>query len=244
MSIEKSYSITLKLSVSDTGSFESIRLLKGRSQLSEDVLVRINKALSDSLIPSQPVKTTVAIGDAAEIKVMNQLLKISAMNMDFDVLDTSHLTGHGDMAVMHHGKKICVEVKCYTKPVPIKEIEKYYKSLALAEYDAGIMINLEPCGFAREANVRSPVDIKIDNGKPSAYLTATDLNIIYPIINMLIMHLSVDANKTEDELESKRKALISIHGRIVELRSCVESQKKTTTKMETAIESIANLSSM
>lgn len=242
MSIEKSFAITLKIAVSEDGTFESIRLLKGRSKLGDDVLARVNKVLQDSLVPKEPVKTTVAIGDDAEQKIMNQLLKISSMNMDFDVIDTSSMTGHGDIAVIHHGKRICVEVKCYSKPVPMKEIEKYHRSLNLAEYDAGIMINLDQCGFAKEAKLKSPVDIKLDNGKPSAYLTAADPDIMYPIINMLIMHLGMGMEYSEDELETKRKALVNIQEKISDLRGCIDSQKKIITKMETAIEAIAKSS--
>ena len=242
MSIEKSFTITLKMAVAESGTFESIRLLKGRSQLPEYILDKLNKVLQESLIPAPPVKTTVAIGDHAEQKVMNHLLSISKVNMDFNVCDTSSLTGHGDMSVTHQGKQICVEVKCYSKPVPMKELDKYHKSLGLAEYDAGIFIQMDPCGMAREAGFRSPIDIRIQNGKPSAYLTGVDMELIYPIINMLIMNIELDCPANINELEERRKALLSIHERIVDLRYCIESQKKTVAKMEVAVESIAKLS--
>ncbi len=242
MSVEKSYSVTLKVSMTDAGSFESIRILKGRSKLPDDTLARVNKVLQDSLIPSAPVRTTVAIGDDAEQKIFNHLLSISGVNIDFNVIDTSSMTGHGDMAVAHHGKRICIEVKCYTKPVPMKEIEKYHRSLNLKEYDAGIMIQMDPCGYAREANIRTPIDVRLDDGKPSAYLTAVDPEMIYPIINMLIMQLDLGVSMEDDELEEKRKALLAIHEKIIDLRACIEAQKKTIARMETSVESIAKLS--
>ena len=242
MSIEKSFGITLKLAMTESGSFESIRILKGRSQLPEDILEKLNKVLQESLIPSQPVKTTVAIGDHAEQKVFNRLMSISKVNMDFDVLDTSSQTGHGDISIAHQNKRICVEVKSYSKPVPMKEIEKYHRSLNLSEYDAGIMIQSDKCGYAREANIRSPIDIRIIDNKPTAYLTAIDDELLYPIIAMLIMNIDLESSPDQDELEKKRKALLSIHEKVIDLRSCIDAQKKTISKMEASVESIAKLS--
>lgn len=242
MSVEKSFSITLKMITTDSGSFQSIRLLKGRSNIDENVLTTLNKVLQESLIPTAPVKTTVEIGDQGEQKIMNHLLAISKVNMDFEVIDTSNLTGHGDMVVIHQNKRICIEVKNYSKPVPMKEIEKYHKSLNLAEYDAGMMIQLNQCGMAREAGFKTPIDIRIQEGKPSAYLTSIDDDLLYPIINVLIMNANLSCNPDQNDLETKRKALLSIHEKIVDLRGCIDSQKKTIAKMEISIESIAKLS--
>lgn len=242
MSVEKSFSITLKMTISESGSFQSIRLLKGRSSIEEEVLSTLNKVLQESLIPTPPVKTTVAIGDQGEQKIMNHFRSISKVNLDFDVIDTSNLTGHGDMAVVHQGKRICVEVKNYSKPVPMKEIEKYHKSLSLAEYDAGIMIQINECGMAREAGFKTPIDIRIQDNKPSAYLTGIDDDLLYPIINVLIMNADLQTNADHTDLETKRKALLAIHERVVDMRGCIESQKKIIQKLESSIESIAKLS--
>lgn len=242
MSVEKSFAITLKLAMTESGAFESIRILKARSQLSEEILEKLNKVLQESLIPAQTVKTTVAIGDHAEQKIMNHLLSISKVNMDFNVVDTSSQTGHGDIAIDHQSKRICVEVKSYSKPVPMKEIDKYHRSLNLNEYDIGIIIQSDACGYAREANIRTPIDIRIQDGKPSAYLTAVDEELLYPIINMLIMNVKMNTSIDQDELERKRKALLSIHEKIIDLRSCIEAQKKTISKMQDSVESIAKLS--
>lgn len=242
MSVEKSFAVNLKLSINEYGKFDSIRILKGRSKLPEDILDTVNKVLQESLIPSQPVRTTVAIGDDAEQAIMNHLLSISKVNMDFNVVDTSSQTSHGDIAVLCNGRRICVEVKNYSRPVPMKEIEKYHGSLSLAEYDAGILIQVGQQGYCAEAAIRSPIDIRICDGKPSAYLTAIDLDMLYPVINMLIMNLSVEKVVDQDELNVKRKALLEIHEKVSSLRACVDSQKKTIAKMEAAIESIAKLS--
>lgn len=169
MSVEKSFSVTLEMILTESGSFESIRLLKGRSQLPDDVLERANEALQDSLVPAPPIQTTVGIGDHAEQKIMNHLLNISKVNMDFNVVDTSSQTGHGDVAVTHQSKRFCIEVKTYSKLVPMKEIDKYHQSLKLAEYDAGITIQANSCGYTREANLRSPIDMRIPDGKPTVY---------------------------------------------------------------------------
>lgn len=240
MSVEKAFSITLKLSLTDEGSFESVRLLKGRSKLPQDVLDRLNQALRESLVPAAPVKTTVAIGNDAEQKILNHLLSISQVNNDFSVIDTSSQTGHGDIAIQHQSKRICVEVKNYSKPVPMKEIEKYHKSLALPEYDLGIIIQNNSCGYCAEAGLKTPIDIRVQDGKPSAYLTGIDPQLLYPVITTLMCLVGVDQDA--GDLDAKRQALLSIHEHVGELRSCVEIQKKSIGRMETSIAAIAKLS--
>jgi hypothetical protein len=228
--------------MTEWGVFDSIRILKGRSTIDEEMLGRINAALQATFVPTPPTRTTVAIGDDAEQKVMYQLQLLSRDNVDLEVNDTSNKLNHGDMMVTHQGKRICIEVKDYTKPVPTKEIEKYRKSLAHIEYDGGIMIQMNDCGFARECGIRTPIDFRIDDGKPSIYLTGVDLTILYQIINMIIVFLQVNAPIDADDLEQKRKALLSIHEKIVDMRAMVENQKKIIARMETAIDDIAKLS--
>ena len=242
MSVEKSFAVNLKMSMTESGSFESIRILKGRSKLPEDVLERVNKALQESLVPLSPVKTTVAIGDDAEQKIMNHLLSISKVNTEFGVIDTSSQTGHGDIAVQYKGRRICVEVKNYSKSVPMKEIDKYHSSLQLSDYDAGIIIQVGQNGYCVESDIRAPIDIKIQKDKPSAYLTAIDLEMLYPIINMLIIHSNIECSIDQSELDIKRKALLDIHDRVASLRTFIEAQKKTIAKMEASVEDIAKLS--
>ena len=242
MSVEKSFSVNLKMSLSDSGSFETIRILKGRSKLPDDILDKINRVLQESLIPSQPVRTTVAIGDDAEQKIMNHLMSISRVNIDFVVADTSNKTGHGDITVAYQGHRICIEVKNYSRPVPMKEIMKYHDSLQLSEYDAGIIIQVGQQGYCAESGIRSPIDIRIQDSKPSAYLTAIDLEMLYPVINMLIMNLNMKQSIDHDELDVKRQALLDIYEKITCLRGCIETQKKTISKMESTVESIAKLS--
>lgn len=242
MSIEQNYRVTLKTTMSESGVFESIRILKGRSAINEEMLAKINCVLQDSFVPKAPTRTTVEIGEDAEQKVLNQLNILSRSNIDFEVVDTSDKLNHGDMMIVHQNAHICVEVKCYAKPVPIQEIEKYGKSLNHIEYDAGIMIQMNDCGFARQAGIRTPIDFRILDKKPSVYLTGVDLSILYPIINMLIVFLEANQEINQDELELKRKALLQIHEKIVDMRALVENQKKLIARMETSINDIAKLS--
>lgn len=241
MSIERSYNVTMKVAFGEEGSFESIRVTKARSLIPDTILDRVNQVLQDTLVPAPPVRTTVAIGDDAEQKVMNYLRGISAVNMDFIVLDTSNKTGHGDLVVVYKGKHFCIEVKCYSKPVPMKEIDKYHRSLELPEYHGGIMIQMNQQGYCAEANLTSPIDIRMVEGKPSAYIAATDLGMLYPIINVLMMHMDMTCPVDKNELDEKCKALLSINERLVDLRSAVDIQKKAIAKMETTIQSIASL---
>lgn len=245
MASEKSYSVTLKISTAENGSFESVRLLKGRSGLADDMLARLNRALQESLIPATLVRTTVAIGNDAEQMVMNHLLSISQVNSDFCVTDTSSETGHGDIAVLHKSKCVCVEVKNYTKPVPLKEIEKFHRSLAKREYHAGVIIQMNPCGFARGCGLHTPIDIGNVGGKPAAYITASDsadLKILYPILTTLISNADCAADGTLAELDEQRKALLRIYEEVSELRACVDIQKKALARMEAAIDTVAGLS--
>ncbi len=187
-----------------------------------------------------PVKTTVEIGQEAEDMIMDYLLKVSSMNQDFEVDDTSNIAKHGDIAVRYRQKRICIEIKNYKTRVPVKEIEKYRKSLALAEYDAGILIQINKHGFASKEDIKSPIDLRFDNKKPSAYLTACDVELIYPIINLLIENIK---NAVDDSvMEKKRKALLDIHDKIKKLRKTIDTQKKAIAAMETTVEAIAKLS--
>lgn len=239
--MEESFNVTLKLAMTEWGTYNSIRLLKSRSKIDENILENINKALELNLVSAKPIQTTVHIGDNAEKKIFNHLTAISLTNSCFQVFDTSSKTGHGDIVVIYKNKKICIEVKCYTKPVPMKEIEKYHKSLDLAEYDAGIIIQMDPCGYAPGANIQTPIDISKYNNKPSAYLTATDLQLLYPIINMLLTSCEGEEDLNKSDLNKKTKALVSIQERIDSMRSCIRVQQKAIEQLETAIEDIAKL---
>ncbi len=187
-----------------------------------------------------PSRSSVEIGRTGESAIMDCLLKISSVNQDFEVDDTSSMKGHGDIAVRYQGKRICVEVKNYKTRVPAKEIIKYRKSLALAEYDAGIMIQITNHGFAQQENIRSPIDLKFENCKPSAYLTAVDPEMIYPVINMLIV--SIQAAVDESVFERKCKALTEIHDKVLKMRKAIDTQKKAVISMESAVEAIVKLS--
>ncbi len=240
-SIAKTYRVSIKLAVNEWGVFESIVINKGKSGMEEDLLERINTALQSSLVPAKPVRTTVAIGDDAEQKVMNHLLQISQCNSDFIVSDTSSMLNHGDMMVEHMGKRVCIEVKCYTNPVPSKEIDKYKMSLSHAEYSCGIMIQMKPCGFARECGIRTPIDFRIEDGKPSMYLTNIDLSMLYPVISMLLSYDGGIAGGA-DELEKKTAALLGIHERVLSIRTTIAQQKKLIQRMEDSVDEIVEMS--
>lgn len=190
--------------------------------------------------PVQQFRTTVAIGHEAEQTVLNHLLKISLLNHDFEVDDTSNLPNHGDLAVRYKDKRICIEVKSYQTRVPQKEIAKYRKSLSLSEYDAGIMIQVNPHGFAMQERIGSPIDIRFDASKPSAYLTAVDMDIIYPVINLLINNIKIANDETK--METNRKSLISIHDKVLTLRKNIDAQRKSITALETVVEDVIKLS--
>lgn len=274
---EKSYTITLKVKYETDGTFIGARLLKGRSGVDEQLLVKLNDALSqlkpveksetidnvafnntdltdskiETIMVSQSinvedtvlVKTTVDIGNDAEISVMNALVNIGRFNSEFNVYDSSSQTNHGDIMVEYKGKKICIEVKNYSGPVPIAQIDKFHKSIAHEEYDIGLIIQMQPYGFAKQANIKTPIDVSIIDGKPVAYITAIDLSLLYVIISTLMTILDMKSgDNVKQELEEKKLQMLSIMNEASSLRTIIDTQKKGIAKMETMIDKIIRLS--
>jgi hypothetical protein len=210
-----------------------------------------------NMVPNQPVmyipnhgyvpvqlvaatQSSASIGKNAEDYILNYLNDISCTNTDFQVHDTSNLKNHGDIAVKYRGNRICIEIKHYQSRLPVKEIQKFHKSLALPEYDAGIIIQVGKQGFAASENIMSPIDIKFNNKKPTAYLTHCQPEIIYPIINILIANLNTALD--ESKLQVQHKKLLTINDKVVKLRKTIDTQKKSIATIESVIESIVSLS--
>ena len=237
MSAEQSYNVTLKINHSD-GDITSARLLKSRSKLPDDILDKLNQLLSDSFDkPKDLTQTSVALGNIAEEVVLSHLRNIEKVNQDFYVYDTSSLTGCGDISVTTQNIKFCIEVKNYTKPVPSKELDKFHNSVNLPDYNAGIIIQVNDCGYARERLIKSPIDIRIMNGKPVAYLTATDNQLLYPIITVLISMIKSQSDCSDISIlnamiEKKTAQLLEIHNKAHEMKICIEAQKKSIARME------------
>ncbi len=196
-------------------------------------------------IPMQFVPITqpsATIGKSAEERILEYLFDISITNTNFQVEDTSAKKGHGDIAIKYRSKRICVEIKNYKTRLPAKEILKYHKSLGLAEYDAGILIQMGKQGFAASEDIKSPIDLKTENNKPSAYITNCQPEFIYPIVNMLIASLNTSVDQSE--LQTKHKALINIHDKISKLRKTIDIQKKSISTIEDTINTIIKLSAI
>ena len=194
-------------------------------------------------VPVQLVAATQsssAIGKDAEDYILNYLNDISCTNTDFQVHDTSSLKNHGDIAVKYRGKRICIEIKHYQARLPVREIQKFHRSLALPEYDAGIIIQVGKQGFAASENIMSPIDLKFNNKKPTAYLTHCQPEIIYPIINILIANLNTALD--ESKLQVQHKKLLTINEKVVKLRKNIDTQKKSIATIESVIESVISLS--
>jgi hypothetical protein len=238
MSSEESFNITLKLTHAN-GIISGARLLKARSKLPEDILDTINKLFVDTFEPVKTlIKTTVALGNIGEQLVLAHLTGISKCNTEFTVADTSNLKDHGDLVVEYKGNRICIEVKNYTKPIPGKEIDKYHKSLSLPDYQMGIMISIGDHGFAREYKIKSPIDIKLVDGKPTAYLSGVDMDLIYPTISVLMaMESTVESNGTtiQQQLDAKAKALLAMYDQTREMKVLIEVQKKGLSKLESML---------
>ena len=194
-------------------------------------------------VPVQLVAATqssATIGKDAEDYILNYLNDISCTNTEFQVHDTSSLKNHGDIAVKYRGARICIEIKHYQSRLPVKEIQKFHKSLALTEYDAGIIIQVGKQGFAASENIMSPIDLKFTNKKPTAYLTHCQPEIIYPIINILIANLNTALD--ESKLQVQHKKLLTINEKVVKLRKNIDTQKKSIATIESVIESVISLS--
>jgi hypothetical protein len=238
---EVSYNVTLKL-VHDDGIIKSARMLKSRSSLPEEILLKINNLFETTFSPKEETKTTVALGDLAEEAILAHFQKVSKYNSAFNVSDTSSMTGHGDMCVDYKDNRICIEVKNYTKPVPGKEIDKYHNSMNLDTYTAGIMVLMNDFGFAKEYKIRTPIDIKIVNGKPSAYLCGVDKEILYPIICILInMTETHNYDDIQSELDHKINLIKDIYNKTKDLKIIIETQKKAISKMEAMVTEMGNM---
>ena len=256
---EITYNVSLKLTEED-GVVTSVRILKCKSSLNANILKQINSVLKEAFsvieddhtlkvnndieMVTNQFKTSADLGNLAERQILTYLLGISQTNSDFKVYDTSSTKGHGDIAVEYKNKRTCIEVKNYTSIIPKKEIEKFHNSVSFDDYDVGIMISMNEHGYAREYKINSPIDFKIVNGKPVAYLTNIDNQLIYPILMNLYESCSnkVDSCDIQKQLDSKIEALIQIHVKAMQLKKIIESQEKQISSMKSIIDEMYTIS--
>lgn len=220
------------------GKISCAKLLKGRSGIPENLLEDLNQILSNTFAkPVVPVQTIVAIGDLAEHKVFAHLKQI-AQTSELEVFDRSSEAGHGDLSVSYKGINICIEVKNYKTVLPQVQINKYYQSLEIEEYHAGILICMQSHGFTKAANIHTPIDIQYYKNKPCIFIAGVDLDILYPIIT--IIHTMIQSSDTSqvsiDELITR---IETIKEKIAEMKSLVATHKKITDKLEKALGEIS-----
>lgn len=204
--------------------------------LAQDAIMSQLRSLELMLEKSISVKSqsSASLGNLAEASILAHLRKIEKVNQDFSVSDTSSLTNHGDLSAFTQGSRVCIEVKNYSKPVPGKELDKFHNSVDLPDYSAGVIIQVNECGYARERNILGPIDIRVIKSKPIAYLTAPDYDLIYPIIITLVSLIKITSEDEDlsSQLELRTKKLLEVHDRAKEMKVCIESQKKSIAKME------------
>lgn len=228
--------LTINIDHTD-GAIDSVKLLKGRSGIPDNLLEDINKILAQSFAKPVPlVQTTVAIGNLAEQVVFAHLKKI-AQTSELEVFDRSSEVGHGDLSIEYQSLKLCLEVKNYKCALPMKEVEKYHRSLDLDEYNCGILICMDN-GFAKAANIRTPIDIRYYKSKPSVYLSGIDLDLLYPIIT-IIQSMLASGDSTQQDINELIEKIETIKEKISGLKSLIDAQKKLTDKLEKAINDIS-----
>ncbi len=219
----------------NAGVIDSVRLLKSRSGISDPLLEDVNNGLKQAFAkPVQPTKTTVEIGNLGEQQVLSYLQKISQTS-DLEVFDRSSEAGHGDISVSYKDINICIEVKNYKCALPQAQLDKYHKSLALDEYQSGIIICMQQ-GYAKGANIRTPIDIKYHQNKPSVYLSCVDLQLLYPIIEIIRTMIQSNENTQEHrDINELIQRIEIFKEKLGDLKTLVEAQKKITSKLEKSI---------
>lgn len=231
---EKQYKGLMLNLIHTNGSIGECKLLKSRSGIPDALLGDINDVLKQAF-SKPPVQTTVAIGNLAEQEVFSYLQTIAQCS-DIEVFDRSSEAGHGDLSVNYKEYNICLEVKRYQSALPRTQIDKYHRSLDLGEYHGGILLCMSSFGFAKQANIRTPIDVRIIGGKPSVYLSGIDLALLFPIIKMigLIMDTKADSPNVSDLVERIEAAV----AKVTALKDMIEKQKKLTKQMEGMLDEV------
>jgi hypothetical protein len=92
-------------------------------------------------------------------------------------------------------------------------------------------------GFAKGANIKTPIDIQWYKNKPCVYLSGVDLDILYPIV-LIIESMLASADNDKPDVDTLIAKIESIKIKAIEMKKLIDDQKKLTAKLEQMLNQI------
>lgn len=115
-----------------------------------------------------------------------------------DITNMTKVPKSGDITLWIGGRKIIVEIKKYTNPVPSSGVDKFRRDLSTTGATAGVFISLESpiVGITNDFKVQ----LELADGRtvPCAYIVSSDKSQIITSVNMVIHFASTIVNLTRD----------------------------------------------
>ena len=219
----------LKLEIAETKNIKSVEQSKQQYEYAQIY----------DLITSK-LNTGGAIGALGENIIKNYYEEFAQFNNDIIVSNTSGIKEHGDLMIKYKTLSVSVEIKNYKSTIPVKEIDKFYKSMSKENYNAGIFISLNTL-FNSKSNIK-PIDFVIKHNKPIIFLS--NINANNKLILLLALELLYIYNNSSASQEATNTEYINfIKDQMVDLTEMIldlDKQKQLITKQEMRINKMKN----
>ncbi len=186
------------------------------------------------------LNTGGAIGALGENIIKSYYDEFAKFNNDIVVSNTSGIKEHGDLMINYKSLNISVEIKNYKSVIPVKEIDKFYKSISKQDYNAGIFISLNTT-FNSKSNIK-PIDFIIKNNKPVIFLS--NINSDNKLVLLLSLELlQIYYNSIESQAMTTTEYINFIKDQLIDLNDMItdlDKQKQLISKHETRIMKMKN----
>lgn len=172
---------------------------------SDDLEKLIDELLATPIAAAAPVQATAAktpSGTLADRSTLPQSAGISMvgragekfvrdiLEKEFgEVIDCSSKTASGDLTLVIGQHNILVEVKTYSRTVPLTEIEKFHRDVESNHAQGAILISLTAPLAGRAKFVLT------DEGVPTLYLCSKDPDVIANATRMLVHQVKTKSNQ-------------------------------------------------